>query len=188
LLQTIDVGADLEDELVSDIRHENVAGQVLAMAGAGEAHHRISLNLAFHWRMATRGTPCGVFISDMKLRVDSHQAFSDPDVLLTCDPDDRESLYKTAPCLIAEVLSPTTEAINRREELIVYPTLPSLRDDLLMIAHHCRRVERHRRADSGRRQQEIIEEGPLRFVCGDLTVELGMADLYEDVVFAGAAG
>ncbi len=110
----VDIDAYLQGELSSDTRHEYVAGQVFAMAGAGEAHNRIAGNLFFHLRSATRGTPCGVFISDMKVRVKAHEAFDYPDVLLTCDPDDRESLYKTAPCLIAEVLSPSTEVIERR--------------------------------------------------------------------------
>jgi Uma2 family endonuclease len=183
LSQPIDVDAYLQGELISDIRHEYVAGQVFAMAGAGETHNRIAGNLFFHLRAATRGIPCGVFISDMKVRVESHQAFYYPDVVLTCDADDRESLFKTAPCLIAEVLSPATEAIDRREKRIAYRTLPSLRDYLL-IAADGRRVERYRRDDAAEWQQEIIEDGPLRFVCGDLTIELDMADLYEDVVFA----
>ncbi len=82
------IGLDdyLQGELAGDIRHEYVAGQVFAMAGAGEAHNRISLNIAFHLRAATCGTPCDIFISDMKVRVAAHEAF------LTCDPYDRESL------------------------------------------------------------------------------------------------
>ena len=173
----------LQGELVSDIRHEYVAGQVFAMAGAGETHNRISLNIAFHLRTATRGTPCGVFISDIKVRVSAHEAFYYPDVVLTCDPDDRESLYKTSPCLIAEVLSPSTEIIDRREKLIAYRTLPSLRDYLL-VAQNCRRVERFRRTEAGEWRHEIIEDGGLTFRCGGLEVTLSVADLYEDVVLA----
>lgn len=103
----------LRGEQAGDICHEYVAGQVFAMAGVGETHNRIAGNLFFHLRAAAHGTPCGVFISDMKVRVAEHDAFYYPDVLLTCDPDDDESLYKTAPCLIAEVLSPSTSLCGR---------------------------------------------------------------------------
>jgi Uma2 family endonuclease len=171
----------LQGELSSDIRHEYVAGQVFAMAGAGGAHHRIAGNLFFHLRAATRGTPCGVFISEMKVRVKAHEAFYYPDVLLTCDPDDRESLYKTAPCLIAEVLSPSTEVIDRREKLIVYRSLPSLRNYLL-IAQDCRRVEWYQRDAAGDWRHAIVEDGTLSFVFGDVSVNFTVADLYEDVV------
>jgi Uma2 family endonuclease len=178
----LSIDAYLQGELASDIRHEYVAGQVFAMAGAGEAHNRLAGNLFFHLRAATRGTPCGVFISNIKGRVRAHEAFYYPDVLLTCDPDDRESLYKTAPCLIAEVLSPSTEVIDRREKLIAYRSLPSLRDYLL-IAQDCRCVEWYQRAEAGDWRHAIMEDGTLSFVCGDVSVNFTVADLYEDVVF-----
>lgn len=180
------IGLDdyLQGELASDIRHEYVAGQVFAMAGAGEVHNRIAGNLFFHLRAATRGTPCGLFISDMKVRVAAHEAFYYPDVLLTCDPHDRESLYKTSPCLIAEVLSPSTEIIDRREKLIAYRALASLRDYLL-VAQDSRRAERFRRTEAGDWRHEILDDGVLTFTCGGLEVRLSVAELYEDVVLEG---
>jgi Uma2 family endonuclease len=178
---TISVEDYLDGELHSEIRHEYIAGAVFAMAGAGEAHNRISGNLFFHLRAATRGTPCGVFMSDMKVRVRSHQAFYYPDVLLTCDPSDRESLYKTEPCLIAEVLSPGTELTDRREKLIAYRSLPALRTYLL-IGQDCHRVERYQRASDGTWSYEVIEDGALSIDCADQQVQVSMADLYEDVV------
>lgn len=171
----------LQGEQASDIRHEYVAGQVFAMAGAGENHNRISLNLAFHLRAATRGTPCGVFISDMKVRVAAHDAFYYPDVLLSCDPHDREPLYKSTPCLIAEVLSPSTEVIDRREKLIAYRALESLRYYLL-IAQDDYRVELYSRAADGGWRHDILMDGALEFHCGGLRIGCSLADLYEDVV------
>lgn len=177
----ISVDDYLDGELHSEIRHEYVAGAVFAMAGAGEAHNRISLNLAFHLRAATRGTPCGVFMSDMKVRVRSHEAFYYPDVLLTCDPNDRESLYKTEPCLIAEVLSPGTELTDRREKLIAYRSLRALKTYLL-IAQDQRRVERYQRTLDGSWRYEVIEDGTISIDCAERQLQVAMPDLYEDVV------
>jgi hypothetical protein len=53
------------------VRHEYVAGNAYAIAGAGERHNRIALNLAVALRAAARGTACGVYISAMKLRLDA---------------------------------------------------------------------------------------------------------------------
>ena len=170
----------LRGEQSSDIRHEYVAGQVFAMAGAGEAHNRIAGNLFFHLRAATRGTPCGVFISDMKVRVEAHDSFYYPDVMLGCDPADSEPLYKRAPCLIAEVLSPSTEIIDRREKLIAYRALASLRYYLL-VSQDRRLVEIYRRDADGGWRYEIVEDGALNFDCADLELGFTIADLYEDV-------
>lgn len=183
--QTLSISVDqyLQGEPASDIRHEYIAGQVFAMAGANEAHNRIGLNIAFHLRAATRGTPCAVFINDMKVRVARHDAFYYPDVLLSCNPADRESLFKVSPCLIAEVLSPSTEVIDRREKLVAYRTLDSLRYYLL-VAQDRRRVELYQRTADGAWHHEIIEDGTLAFDCADLHLRFTVADIYEDVVLA----
>ena len=95
--RVISVDEYLQGETRSVIRHEYLAGEVYAMAGAGEKHNRISLNIAFHLRAASRGKTCGVFISDMKLRIDASDSFYYPDVLVSCDPQDTESLFKKLP-------------------------------------------------------------------------------------------
>jgi Uma2 family endonuclease len=177
----VSVADYLHGEQESQIRQEYVAGRVFAMAGAGEAHNRIAGNLFFHLRAATRGTPCGVFISDMKVRVAAHDAFYYPDVLLTCDPTDREPLYKTAPCLIAEVLSPSTEVIDRREKLLAYRALTTLRYYLL-VAQDRRLVELYRREADGGWRYEVSEDGELASDCGGLSLRMTLADIYEDVV------
>jgi Uma2 family endonuclease len=46
----------LAGEQETDVRHKYVAGLIYAMASAGEAHNRITGNLFFHLRAATRGT------------------------------------------------------------------------------------------------------------------------------------
>lgn len=178
----LEPGDYLAAEQSSDIRHEYVAGQLFAMAGAGETHNRIAGNLFFHLRAATRGTPCGAFIADMKIRVERHDAFYYPDVLLTCDREDTESLYKQAPCLVAEVLSPSTEVLDRREKLIAYRALVSLRYYLL-VSQERRRVELYSLGSDGTWRHQIFEdEGELRLECGGLEIGFSLADVYEDVV------
>lgn len=172
----------LDGEQRSPVRHEYIAGEVFAMAGASERHNRIAGNLFFHLRASSRGSACGVFISDMKVRILSDDRFYYPDVLLTCAVDDREPFYKTAPCLIAEVTSPTTEPIDRREKLIAYRTLPSLRDYLL-IAQDQRRVAHYQRHESGHWRHRIHEHGgEIELSCPPLRCTITLDELYEDVM------
>jgi Uma2 family endonuclease len=178
--RTISVADYLAGEQQSQVRHEYLDGEVRAMAGADEAHNRISLNLAFHLRAATRSQSCAVFIKDMKVRVEAEDRFYYPDVLLTCEPSDPESLFKAAPCLIAEVLSASTEATDRGEKLLAYRTIESLRWYLL-LAQDRQRVEVYRRAEDGGWRYEVHEQGELRLECGGLALCLALADLYEDL-------
>lgn len=176
----ISVADYLDGEQHSPIRHEYLDGEVRAMAGADEAHNQIAGNLYFHLRAATRGQPCAVFISEMKLRVEATNRFYYPDVLLTCEPSDPKALFKTAPCLVAEVLSTSTEAIDRGEKLLAYRTLDTLRWYLL-LAQDRRLVEVYRRGDDGAWVWEVHEQGALALECGGLALRLALADLYEDV-------
>jgi len=114
-------------------KHEFVAGEIFAMGGASDRHATISLNIASALRDHLRGGPCRSFMADMKVRVDAADAFFYPDVLVTCDPADRErSHYKAAPTLVAEVLSPSTEAFDRGQKFAAYRKLPSLQEYLLI--------------------------------------------------------
>lgn len=169
----------LEGELGSDIRHEYVDGEIYAMAGAGEAHNLIALNVASRLRGAARGGPCRVFISDMKVRVAAWNAFYYPDVMVACDSSDTHTYFKERPCLIVEVLSPSTEAIDRREKLLAYRTLESLREYVL-IAQDKLQIEVYRSAEERGWSLETLTEGDtLRLECVGTTMSLD--DVYEDV-------
>lgn len=125
----------LEDEQGGDIKHEYLAGQVVAMGGASDKHGFIAGSLYAALLPAARRKHCQLFIADMKVRVDHDTGsyFYYPDLLLTCDPDDKESpYYRRHPCLVVEVLSPSTERIDAREKLFAYRLLPSLCEYLLL--------------------------------------------------------
>ena len=77
----------LRSEVLSDVKHEFVAGVAHAMAGAGYEHNTIAGNIfgALHARL--RGQRCQAFASDMKGRVeaDDHVHFYYPDAMVVCD-------------------------------------------------------------------------------------------------------
>ena len=177
----ISVDDYLQEELLSEVRHEYLGGQVYVMAGAGERHNRIAMNAAFHLRSAARGGLCGVFMSDMKVQVRAGSAFYYPDVMLACDPDDDHELYKRSPCLIVEVLSPGTEKTDRREKWFAYRDIASLRYYLL-VSSRTRRVEYFVCNADGLWETAVLDPGEILEVgCGDYRGELSLDTLYEDV-------
>ena len=180
-IRRIEVEEYLEGELHAELRHEYVDGQVFAMSGAGERHNRIAGNLYYQLRSAARGGPCGVFMSDMKARIERRDIFYYPDVMLVCDPTDDEEYFKRRPCLIAEVASPSTELLDRREKLFAYREMASLRYYLL-IASDRREVEYFVRGADGEWETARLEGGEvLEVVRDDYRAELRIGDLYEDV-------
>jgi len=109
------IGVDdyLAGEEAAPVKHEYVAGEVFAIAGAGEAHVTVAGNLFALLRNHVRSGPCRVYISDMKVRAEQADAFYYPDLFVTCDPaDSREKRFKRNPILVVEVLSDSTAAFD----------------------------------------------------------------------------
>ncbi|AHE98262.1 Uma2 family endonuclease [Thioalkalivibrio paradoxus] len=174
----------LAGELVSETRHEYLGGEVYAMVGASDRHGLIAGNLFAALRPRLRGTPCQLFMADMKLRVRvaGDTAFYYPDLLLSCDPEDRETYYRTRPCLVVEVLSETTERIDRREKLYAYTAIPTLQEYLLLSQDRVE-AELRRRAGDGWEVHRITE-GHVSLTC--LGLEVPLSIIYEDVPLPGS--
>lgn len=120
----------LRFEEQSDVRHEYVAGTLYAMSGATLRHNRLLLNIATRLR-AVQGDRCSVFVNDVKVRA-ARDVFYYPDVVVACGALDDTAVFLSEPCLIVEVTSPSTRRIDRREKLLAYCDMPSLRAYLIV--------------------------------------------------------
>ncbi|MEG3435830.1 Uma2 family endonuclease [Pannus brasiliensis CCIBt3594] len=139
----------LEIEEKADIKHEYIEGEIYAMAGANDTHVTITGNLFASLLSHLRGSGCRVYIADMKARIERRNRFFYPDVMVTCDPRDRETdTYKRFPCLIVEVLSDSTEGFDRGDKFSDYQTLETLQEYVLVNTKH-RRIDCFRRERDG---------------------------------------
>lgn len=115
-----------------DERHEFVRGEVFAMVGARRVHGQVCLNLAASLKAQLKGSRCAVFMESLKLQI-GRDALVYPDVFVTCDPADlRTEQVFAAPTVVAEVLSPSTQAYDRGLKFTLYRSLPSLREYVLV--------------------------------------------------------
>ncbi len=183
-LLPLSVAEYLEGELHSQVRHEYVAGRVFAMVGTSRAHNTIAINIATALRPHLRGGSCRVFMSDLKVRVEKTNAFYYPDIAVTCHVADTHSHYLTHPCLVVEVLSPTTEGIDRREKLLAYQTLDSLKEYVL-IAQETMRVEVYRRDEAGGWWVDTYNAGNEAVHLASVELTVPMAAVYEEVDVSG---
>ena len=86
-------------------RHEYVAGEVFAMVGVRDRHNVIAGNLYVPIRAHLKGSPCKIYLSDIKLEVSAADSVFYPDLFVTCEtPSD--PLVKRDAALIIEILSP----------------------------------------------------------------------------------
>jgi Uma2 family endonuclease len=173
---------DLADYLIfqaqTQVKYEYAAGSVFAMAGATEKHNRISGNVFALLHAATRGSSCIPFVSDMRVRMDEVVYY--PDVMVCCDSQDSDPLLKQNPCLIVEVLSDSTERIDRGEKLYNYQKIAALKAYVL-IAQDRMQVEIYRRTPGKAWSFEIVTEADAVIELECPKTSLRMADIYERV-------
>jgi len=168
----------LAGELHSEVRHEYIDGQVYAMGGASRVHGQIANALAFALTPAARKKSCQLFAADMKvcLTIAGKPVFYYPDLLAVCDPADREPYFIARACLIIEVLSESTERIDRREKFLSYQTLPGLQACWLVAQDACR-VEVLRHQNDW--QPEYFTAGEVEVDCLDTSITVDM--IYQDI-------
>ncbi len=166
-------------EAQSPVRHEYIAGEIFAMTGASIRHNVIAGNLFAELRTHLKGTPCRALIEGVKLRLRKEQSYFYPDVMVTCEDRlqelDSQQQIVEAPLVVIEILSPTTEATDRREKLRAYRTLPSLKEYLLVSQEQAQVEIYRRRGDIG---WDIITYEPGDTVeIASLEIKLGMAEI-----------
>lgn len=176
-LRYITIEKYLDDEQHSDIRHEYVAGAIYAMVGANALHNLIAGSLFSSFRSHLEKSPCYVFQSDMKVRVDD--AFYYPDVFVTCEKLDPLAYYQTAPSLIVEVLSESTEARDRLEKWLAYQKLESLREYAL-VAQDKIKVEVLRHTEDGWQKETYSAGDRVKFDSIGLTIPI--ESIYMDAI------
>jgi Uma2 family endonuclease len=130
----ISVEEYLAGELESAVRHEYLSGVVYAMAGASDAHIAIVMNISFALNQHLRSGPCRVQMTEAKARVSfaDEDIFYYPDVMVFCDRRDTQDYFKRYPKVVIEVLSPSTESIDRREKFLNYRRIETLEEYVLV--------------------------------------------------------
>ena len=173
----------LADELTRKVRHEYVAGMLRPMPGSKVTHHRIAQNLSRRLGEQLDGSPCEVFLNELKVYI--HTAGETfcyyPDVVVDCSSADGNSLLAPEPKVIFEVLSESTEMFDRGEKRQNYSSLPSLQvyalawqtNPALMV---------YRRRETGW-TLEFVEGLEATLVLPELGCTLPMREIYQRVQF-----
>ncbi|MBL4941106.1 MAG: Uma2 family endonuclease [Colwellia sp.] len=167
----------LNGELISEVKHEYVDGQVFAMAGATPDHGRISSNINRILGNHLIDNPCEPFISDMKVKT-SISKYRYPDVLVICDDNFIENGNVTeTPTIIVEVLSKSTRKTDERDKLLEYINLPTLKE-YVIVEQYCADVTVYRRSEKWFPKHYFLGEN-IHFESIDLT--LSVEEIYHRV-------
>lgn len=153
----------------SNVKHEYLDGQILAMAGGTLEHAGLAAAIIEHLGAQLAAAGCHAYTSDVRVRVMATGLATYPDVTVVCgsiecDPEDANGIVN--PSLLVEVTSPSTEHYDRGEKAAHYRRIPALREYVL-VSHRERRVERWWRVEGDEwRSESAVRDGRLVLAAG----------------------
>lgn len=154
-------------------KHELVGGVMYAMTGGSLRHSMLAGAVhALLWRPSL-DEGCRPHSSDARLRIGEASYY--PDAMVVCGPVVHDQ-YETAPCLVVEVLSPSTSVIDRRDKLAAYVSIPTLLAYVIVESEQVA-VELHQRTRDGWETRVLGPGATLSLRCPK--VELSIDALYE---------
>ena len=118
----------LAREREATTKSEFLGGETIAMAGASREHNDIVMSLTFAVMLRLRDSACRAYGSDMRVHTTKGN-YCYPDLSVVCGKPrftDIKGDVLLDPVVIFEVLSPTTEVLDRGEKLRGYQQTVSI--------------------------------------------------------------
>ena len=166
-----------------------ICGEVVEVAGASPEHNQIAMNFGRTLGnvLETAEANCDVLGSDQKVYVPTGLYYF-PDLCVVCGEwkvDLRDALQN--PCVIVEVLSPSTESDDRTDKFREYQQIASLRHYILIdqsrvAVTHFEKLAVGLWAIVGDFRSQ---DDALKIALGETSVSVPLAQVYRRVVFSG---
>jgi Uma2 family endonuclease len=170
--------AFLEFQGAEGARYELVDGLIFEMNGETTRHNRIVGRVYARILLRVDGTDCNVFMNGVLVRLPSEIGYA-PDVFVSCEEEESDR-YQRRPCLIVEVLSPSTATIDKTEKWENYRKIPELQTYILLSQDEPRAEVYQRTTEGDWRFTDVDVRGNLRMPCVNL--ELPLEPIYAGLI------
>lgn len=165
----------LQGELLSDVKHELIDGQVYAMAGVSKNHERIAINITRLLGNFLMNSPCEPFSADVKVKVGKN--FFYPDAMVVCNDQTDNEYYTESPTILVEVLSKSTRRTDETIKRTAYQSIPNLQE-FILIEQDFVDIEVCRRVDGWRSKHYFLGD---QFTLESIGINLSVEEIYHRV-------
>ena len=166
----------LKGELITELKHEYIDGEIISMAGASASHRKIAGNIFRKIGNHLEDNPCSTYMSDARVKTGKDYYY--PDIVVDCNSDEApDSLYADKPLLIVEVFSKSTKHIDKGRKLLEYINIPSMKE-YIMIEQYSASIDVFRKSEGWILRNYILGE-EITFESIDLT--LSVEEIYHRV-------
>jgi Uma2 family endonuclease len=138
----------LEFQEQSPVADEYVNGIIRALSGPSVAHGLVTQNIFRAVDSHLRGSPCQSFCTGVRLNLTlgDDRIIYEPDLYVSCDRSAWDKKWIPNPRFVVEVLSPSSQHIDRREKSVNYRRVPTL-DEYVLAAQTRPELTIYRRAE-----------------------------------------
>ncbi|MFM2379536.1 MAG: hypothetical protein RLZZ143_2115 [Cyanobacteriota bacterium] len=173
-------------ETRAETKHEYHNGEIIEMTGGSINHNSILINLIFLLKLALRRTNYRLQSSDLRLWIPQYNRGLYPDLMLIAgEPlfSDNRNDEILNPCVIIEVLSPSTSGYDRGDKFRYYRSIPQLNQYLLVSQGEILIESYSKTSENNWLLQEYT---PARGIISldSLGISLNLADIYEGIDFS----
>lgn len=173
----------LELDQASQFKIEYVDGKTREVTGASRLHNLLTWNIAGLLRVLLKGQAWEAYQGDMRVKTDEFGSYYYPDVVVAPSPphilkDRGDTLLN--PLVAFEILSPSTESIDRGEKLAHYTSTESLHHYLIVSQDQVRIDHYSREHDASWRlviHDNLVESIEL----SSIGIKLPLAEIYDRI-------
>lgn len=174
-----------EQEISADFKNEFVNGGVVAMAGASVKHVRLSVNLMVQYaiELDRKNKNCDLYNSDQLLYVEECASIYYPDMMMVCGKPAFYQHKKTGrtailnPTVIVEIISNSTQYLDRITKWDCYKTIPSLKEYILINQYEFG-IEKYER--KGKKEWLMTEFNQKEDKISINEIEILVSDIYKN--------
>ena len=170
-------------ERASETKHEYFDGDIIDYAITNVSHAQLVQNISGLLYLHGRAQGCLTFTTDLRVRIGKARAYTYPDVIVICgEPqfaDDQQDTLLN-PTIIFEILSPSTEVIDRVRKFANYTALSSLQSYLL-VTQDGPQLEQYTRQIDGRWLYSKVTTLADDIVLPSVNCTFRLEDIYENV-------
>jgi len=170
----------LEWEADQEEKHEYYQGEIFTMSGPKVPHAKITINLTIELGTRLKGKGCDIFATDLRLHIPGNTLFTYPDISVVCggvetlNNDDWNLLN---PCVIFEVLSPSTRSYDRGMKFGLYRDISSLKEYILVDSEKIK-IEAWFLDEDGQWKLQVLEDLEGSLYLRSLSLSVPLREIY----------
>lgn len=177
------------EQSMPDVKYEYLDGIARFMSGGSGEHDLIAYNMRTALNQHFQSGPCFVRGSDMQVLISTQsnrkENYVYPDVTVSCDVADRRrgNTLIRSPRIVVEVLSPSTEKVDRGRKLEAYKRSSTIQE-IVLINQFVQAVEVYRRSEHDDINWHCVFYGPGSEVdLRSVDVHIGLQEIYQGIDF-----